>query len=169
MKASPTSATWTILVPTAHGVFTATFSTAGLREMNFPPASTIPVQPYTPPEVLALFSVTRRALEEALDGQPIKKLPTLDWSGHTEFQQNVWQALCAIPPGSTRTYAEIANEIGSPKALRAVGNACGSNPIPVVVPCHRVLAAGKRLGGFSGGLEWKRKLLAIECSREIFD
>lgn len=67
-----------------------------------------------------------------------------------------------IPPGETRSYGEIAAALGQPLASRAVGGACGANPIPVLVPCHRVLAANGRLGGFSGGLDWKRRLLAIE-------
>ncbi len=64
--------------------------------------------------------------------------------------------------GRTQSYGEIATAIGNPNAVRAVGGACGANPIPVIVPCHRVLAAHQKLGGFSSGLEWKKKLLARE-------
>ena len=64
--------------------------------------------------------------------------------------------------GETRSYGEIAISLKNPGAVRAVGAACGANPIPVLIPCHRVLAANKRIGGFSSGLEWKRKLLRIE-------
>jgi len=67
-----------------------------------------------------------------------------------------------IAPGQTKSYAQVARTIGRPGAVRAVGQACGANPIPVVIPCHRVLAAGGKLGGFSGGLDWKRKLLLRE-------
>jgi methylated-DNA-[protein]-cysteine S-methyltransferase len=67
-----------------------------------------------------------------------------------------------IATGRTKSYSEVASVIGKPGAARAVGGACGANPIPVLVPCHRVLAANRRLGGFSGGLDWKRKLLARE-------
>lgn len=67
-----------------------------------------------------------------------------------------------IKPGNTRSYGEIARSIGKPKAVRAVGGACGANPIPVLIPCHRVLAANRKIGGFSGGLEWKEKLLTRE-------
>ena len=67
-----------------------------------------------------------------------------------------------ISTGKTKSYGEIASAIGKPKAVRAVGGACGANPVPVLVPCHRVLAANKKLGGFSGGLDWKRSLLARE-------
>jgi len=67
-----------------------------------------------------------------------------------------------IPFGRTKSYGEVAQAIGKPKAVRAVGGACGANPIPVLVPCHRVLAAHGKIGGFGGGLEWKRKLLTRE-------
>jgi O-6-methylguanine DNA methyltransferase len=86
----------------------------------------------------------------------------MDWTGATEFQQAVWRQMLKLRPGQTMSYGEIAAAIGKPRALRAVGGACGANPIPVLVPCHRVLAARGRLGGFSGGLEWKRRLLARE-------
>jgi methylated-DNA-[protein]-cysteine S-methyltransferase len=84
----------------------------------------------------------------------------LDLQG-TEFELRVWNALCAIPWGRTRTYGEIARSIGAPGASRAVGRANGRNPLPIVVPCHRVVS-GTGLGGFSGGLEWKQRLLALE-------
>jgi O-6-methylguanine DNA methyltransferase len=97
-----------------------------------------------------------------LTGRAVKTLPPPDLSGGTPFQQNVWRALQKIPRGKTRSYGEIARQIGKPKAVRAVGGACGANPIPIFIPCHRVLAANKKLGGYSGGLNWKRKLLARE-------
>ena len=89
-------------------------------------------------------------------------LPPLDLSAGTEFQKEVWRALLKIRMGETMSYGEVARAIGKPKALRAVGGACGANPIPVFVPCHRVLAANNKLGGFSSGLQWKRRLLEIE-------
>ena len=72
-----------------------------------------------------------------------------------------------ISLGKTKSYGEIAVAIGNPKAVRAVGGACGANPVPVLVPCHRVLAANNKLGGFGGGLDWKRSLL--ERERISFD
>jgi methylated-DNA-[protein]-cysteine S-methyltransferase len=87
----------------------------------------------------------------------------LDFVG-TDFQKKVWAALCAIPFGETRSYAEIANAIGHPKAVRAVGAANGRNPISIVAPCHRVIGANGALTGFAGGLETKRHLLAHEQS-----
>jgi O-6-methylguanine DNA methyltransferase len=97
-----------------------------------------------------------------LGGKTAAELPPLDLSGGTEFQRKVWDELLWTPCGETRSYGEIAQAIRKPKAVRAVGGACGANPIPLLIPCHRVLAANRKIGGFSGGLEWKHKLLAIE-------
>ncbi len=80
----------------------------------------------------------------------------------TAFQQRVWTALRAIPYGETRTYGELAAAIGSPNASRAVGMANHRNPIPIIIPCHRVIGANGTLTGYAGGLEIKRKLLALE-------
>jgi len=80
----------------------------------------------------------------------------------TAFQQRVWRALSEIPRGETRTYAEIAAEIGSPAAVRAVGTACGANPLAVVVPCHRVMGADGKITGYRWGVERKKRLLEME-------
>ena len=87
------------------------------------------------------------------------RLP-LDFQG-TDFQKRVWHALLTIPYGETRSYSQIAAAIGSPKAVRAVGAANGANPIPIVVPCHRVIGAGGSLVGYGGGLPLKKRLLAL--------
>lgn len=80
----------------------------------------------------------------------------------TAFQRRVWTALRAIPVGRVRSYAGVAKDVEAPRAMRAVGQANRRNPLPVVVPCHRVVQAGYRLGGYSGGLERKRFLLHLE-------
>lgn len=80
----------------------------------------------------------------------------------TAFQQRVWAALRAIPYGETRTYGELAAAIGSPNASRAVGMANHRNPLPILIPCHRVIGADGSLAGYAGGLETKRRLLALE-------
>lgn len=80
----------------------------------------------------------------------------------TEFDRLVWRALRRIPYGETRTYGDIAKAIGKPRSARAVGAANNRNPIPIVIPCHRVVAAGGKLGGYGGGLALKRKLLDLE-------
>jgi methylated-DNA-[protein]-cysteine S-methyltransferase len=81
----------------------------------------------------------------------------------TPFQREVWSALTAIPYGDTVSYRELACRLGRPLASRAVGAANGRNPIPIVIPCHRVVGADGSLTGFGGGLEIKRQLLALEC------
>jgi O-6-methylguanine DNA methyltransferase len=80
----------------------------------------------------------------------------------TAFQQKVWKALLSIPAGKTKNYADVARKIGNPKAVRAVGKALGANPVPFFVPCHRVIASDGTLGGFSGGLPVKKRLLEKE-------
>lgn len=80
----------------------------------------------------------------------------------TEFRKRVWQELQNIPYGVTITYGELARRIGCPKAFRAVANACGANPLPIIIPCHRVIASGGKLGGYTGGLDIKTSLLSLE-------
>jgi methylated-DNA-[protein]-cysteine S-methyltransferase len=80
----------------------------------------------------------------------------------TAFQQRVWQALRAIPYGTLRSYGDVARAIGQPHAVRAVGQANGRNPLPIVIPCHRVIASDGSIGGYSGGLAVKHRLLALE-------
>lgn len=86
----------------------------------------------------------------------------LDLQGGTAFQQSVWQALLAIPPGATTSYGDLSGRIGKPAAVRAVGAAVGRNPVSIVVPCHRVLGADGSLTGYAGGLERKSALLQLE-------
>jgi methylated-DNA-[protein]-cysteine S-methyltransferase len=102
------------------------------------------------------------ALDAYFAGRP-PRLPHLDVHG-TPFQLAVWDALCAIPWGEVRTYGEIARLLSREGGARAVGLANGRNPVAILVPCHRVVAAGGRLGGYAGGLELKRWLLAHEAA-----
>jgi methylated-DNA-[protein]-cysteine S-methyltransferase len=112
---------------------------------------------------------------EQLDAYFAGELQEFDLSLHlsgTEFQRRVWNALRTIPYGETRTYGEIAQQIGAPTAFRAVGLANGHNPIAVIVPCHRVIGANGSLTGFGGGLERKSALLELErttSSLTLFD
>ena len=109
-------------------------------------------------EKLAVYA---QQIEEYLNGQrKIFDIP-LDLCG-TDFQMAVWQALLKIPYGTTKSYSDIAKEIGRPKAVRAVGGAIGANPVPIVVPCHRVIGKDGSLTGFAGGLDIKQQLLKIE-------
>ncbi len=101
---------------------------------------------------------------EYLEGKRTEFDLPLDLRG-TPFQRAVWEALLAIPYGETRSYGDVARCVARPRAVRAVGAANGSNPVPLVVPCHRVIASGGKLGGYGGGLDLKGRLLAMECSQ----
>jgi methylated-DNA-[protein]-cysteine S-methyltransferase len=105
----------------------------------------------------------KRALEAYFNGDINALLEVKTATGGTPFQQKVWKALRAIPAGTTLSYGELAARIGRAGASRAVGAANGSNPIPIVVPCHRVIGADGSLTGFGGGLENKKWLLAHEA------
>ena len=154
------------LITTAAGVFTACFSERGLVRLEFPSEADSRRERDSTKEFSAApsrwLAMTESALNRGLAGKTLRNFPPIDLRSGTTFQQSVWQMLCRIPPHQTMTYGEVAQAIGRPKATRAVGQACGANPIPVIIPCHRVLAAHGRLGGFSGGLDWKRKLLGLE-------
>jgi methylated-DNA-[protein]-cysteine S-methyltransferase len=117
----------------------------------------------SPAIVEAPLDAVRRELDEYFEGRRHDFDLAIDWAlVRTQFTEGVLRATAAIPFGATSTYRDIAAAAGSPAAFRATGNALGSNPIPIVVPCHRVLASGGGLGGYTGGVERKRTLLAIE-------
>jgi len=101
------------------------------------------------------------ALQAWVERPSAAAMPRLDLVG-TEFQRRVWQAIAKIPAGQVISYAELARRAGRPRAIRAAAQACGANPVPLLVPCHRVVASDGGLGGFGGGLPLKRKLLARE-------
>jgi O-6-methylguanine DNA methyltransferase len=154
------------VIRTSAGDFRAVFSSRGLAQLQFPssppPAPDDDIEQSASAQIAAWKRLTQEALESSLNGRVPAHLPPLDLSQGTEFQQAVWLAMAAIPVGHTKSYGEIAQTIGRPKANRAVGQACGANPIPVLIPCHRVLAANRKIGGFSAGLDWKHRLLARE-------
>jgi O-6-methylguanine DNA methyltransferase len=106
-----------------------------------------------------------RQLNDYFAGKLRKFSLRFDFAG-TEFQKEVWRALAAIPFGETRSYGDIARQIGRPKAVRAVGAANGRNPISIIVPCHRVIGSNGKLTGFAGGLETKAFLLKTESEKE---
>ncbi len=134
-----------------------------------------------PSQEEALEAIMRRGALEPADPSEVGDLPerlrryaegeAVDlrggWRivGGTPFQRQVWQALAEIPHGETRSYAWVAQRIGRPRALRAVGQAVGSNPLGLLVPCHRVVASDGSLGGFGGDLEMKEDLLRLEGVR----
>jgi len=97
-------------------------------------------------------------------GNKVSFTDELDITSASEFQKKVWQAARLIPHGETRSYLWIATQAGNPKASRAAGRALGRNPLPIIVPCHRVIAGNGGMGGFTGGIEMKMRLLALESS-----
>jgi methylated-DNA-[protein]-cysteine S-methyltransferase len=148
------------------------FSATGLKNLIFAGKDDItrkdrkepsPDMPSLPEETLQKWrNQLAQALEKYFAGGPVSfaDLP-LDLQG-SPFHLQVWRELRKVPPGETVSYQELARRLGKPKAARAVGQACGANPIPLIVPCHRVIAANGKLGGFSAGLERKRWLLEHE-------
>lgn len=113
-------------------------------------------------ELPARLDPARRELDEYFGGRRRRFDVALDWALVQGFTRRVLEATARIPYGAASTYLEVAGRAGSPRAVRAAGNALGANPMPIVVPCHRVLRTGGGLGGYTGGLERKRFLLELE-------
>ncbi len=150
-------------------------SEKGLRNFILPQVSFndvtrklgIEIQPDSPlPE--SLKPIVER-LNKYFDGYKVAFPDKLDFSQWTEFQRNVWEVTRTIPYGETRSYTWVAEKAGNKAAVRAVGNAEGANPLPVIVPCHRVLAKSGGLGGYGGGIDLKRYLLWLEASAFMRD
>ncbi|HEV7770937.1 MAG TPA: methylated-DNA--[protein]-cysteine S-methyltransferase [Solirubrobacterales bacterium] len=115
-------------------------------------------------EAPAQLDEARRELDLYFDGKLDRFDLPLDWQLSEGFRLRVLHAIAAIPYGETRNYTEMATKAGNERAVRAAGSACGSNPIPLIVPCHRVLRSGGALGGYLGGLPMKQALLELEES-----
>jgi methylated-DNA-[protein]-cysteine S-methyltransferase len=113
-------------------------------------------------EAPARLDEARRELDLYFDGRLTEFDLPLDWQLTAGFRRKAQHAIARIPYGQTRSYTEIARSAGNERAVRAAGTACGSNPIPIVVPCHRVLRSGGALGGYGGGLPMKEALLKLE-------
>lgn len=148
-----------VIVGTARGVSEIYFERPErARNVSRPDATSMPT---------AIPDPVRRAveqLEQYFRGDRIEFKFETDYAG-TEFQRRVWSHLLTIPSGETRTYGEVARAIGSPKGARAVGGAVGSNPISIAIPCHRVVGADGKDGGYGGGMAAKRYLLQLEAAR----
>jgi len=157
------------LVKTRYGWVGLSYTDRGLTALTFPKQD----------RARALFELKQRAkgtlrpgkahgkkLREKLEvyfaGQPVSFDDHVDVERATPFQREVWKALQAIPYGELRSYKEVAKAIGRPRATRAVGRAVGSNPVPILIPCHRVICHDGSLGGFSSGIGWKKRLLSLE-------
>lgn len=108
------------------------------------------------------FKPLIKQLGAYFQGRPIKFVYQADLQSGTAFQKTVWQKLAELLPGQLTTYGSLAREIKRPMASRAVGQAVGANPLPIIIPCHRVISSSGKLGGFTGGIGLKKKLLSIE-------
>lgn len=158
---------WAIEEPSQNLVVRLVASPAGLRAIEFHPAAASPAgDPERGPSCPLLLE-TAGQLRAYFAGELREFRLPLDLQG-SPFQLSVWRALCTIPYGQTRSYSDIARAIGSPKAVRAVGAANGANPVPIVVPCHRVIGAGGSLVGYGGGLPLKKRLLELERGPGLF-
>jgi AraC family transcriptional regulator of adaptative response/methylated-DNA-[protein]-cysteine methyltransferase len=143
-----------LVAATGKGICRLTFDEdAGALRRRFPNATIERAD-------AAMASLISGVMEAIETPKAVHSLP-LDVAG-TAFQEAVWRELRKIPPGETRSYADIAAAVGDPKATRAVGTANGSNPVAILVPCHRVIRSDGTLGGYAGGLDRKRKLLTAE-------
>ena len=138
----------------------------GLRKVSFAPAEAQFLANLDPKAQLTKdggeVHVYRQQLEEYFEGRRRSFSLPLDLAGLSDFQKEVLAAIDEIPAGQVRSYGDIAEQIKRPRAARAVGQALGNNPIPIVLPCHRVVASDGSLGGYAGGLKRKRQLLVLE-------
>jgi methylated-DNA-[protein]-cysteine S-methyltransferase len=151
-------------IDTPLGPMVARCDGRALTELAFD--SPTPSSPSVSPEAARLFARLEHALSGYFAGDAVAfDLPLAPLG--TPFQRTVWDALLAIPYGATASYLDIAMRLGRPSATRAVGAANGRNPIPILIPCHRVIGANGTLTGYAGGLERKRALLALE-SKSVF-
>ena len=151
----------TVIIQTKLGAFRAQYTPRGVTALEFPrsggPRSRVAAR-----KAPAFIRKLGRQLQQYAMGKSVRWSVPVDLSSGTSFQEKVWRTLTQIPRGQTRSYAWVAQKVGKPNAARAVGTACGANPVPVIIPCHRVIASGGSLGGFGGGLPMKRRLLRLE-------
>ncbi|HUJ10621.1 MAG TPA: methylated-DNA--[protein]-cysteine S-methyltransferase [Verrucomicrobiae bacterium] len=155
----------TVSIQTKLGTFHAHYSPHGITSLDFPESRNSRAPAAKDKKPPAFVRTLGRQLKQYAAGKSVRWEVPVDLSSGTDFQQRVWRVLAKIPCGQTRSYAWVAQKLGKPKAARAVGAACGANPVPVIIPCHRVVASNGALGGFGGGLPMKKRLLRIEHTR----
>lgn len=142
---------------TCWGSLTVTLSEKGITRLSLPfPSGDVPI---SEPD---FFKKIRRLLEGYFSGRSKEFDLEVDLTGLTPFQKRVLRIVETIPYGETRTYRQVAEAAGCPKGARAVGQVMAVNPVPIIIPCHRVVASGGFLGGYTGGLEMKTRLLELE-------
>jgi methylated-DNA-[protein]-cysteine S-methyltransferase len=157
-----------LLASTPRGLVRLAYLDAGEQEDDVLEQLALKVSP----RILAAprrLDEPRRELEQYFASDRTRFDVALDWQLTRGFGRRVLEATARIPFGSVSTYKQVASEAGSPRGSRAAGNALGSNPIPIIVPCHRVLHTTGGLGGYTGGLERKRLLLAIESRQQALE
>jgi methylated-DNA-[protein]-cysteine S-methyltransferase len=147
-------------IPTNKGILKISYNNKGIISLNFPLTSQKIKTKFRPENNLEKKLYTD--LNKYFSGKKIVFDYPLNLSSATLFQIKVWKALQKIPYGKTASYYDIAQKIKSPRALRAIGSSCKKNPIPLIIPCHRVIKKDKTIGNFSSGIPWKKKLLDLE-------
>src|SRR3989339_1442886 len=147
------------VVKVKPGWIKLTYSALGVKEISFPVKSKPVIVSQTPPLFMKKLG---KELKAYFCGKKQGFSPPFDFKCFTLFQTKVWKSTKKIPYGETRPYFWIAKKIGKSGSARAVGNALGKNPCPIVIPCHRVIKSDGTPGGFSGGRNWKKKLLHLE-------
>ena len=149
---------WVGVLGSTTGLLSTTLPCPSTQEVNRLFGDVISHARWSP----QLFQDLMERLRAYFGGHRTNFMDKLDLFGATDFQREVWETARLIPYGETRSYRWVAEQVKKPKALRAVGQALGRNPLPIIVPCHRVLASNGRLGGFTGGIDMKRRLLHLE-------
>ena len=151
-----------IPVQTAFGNFYLQATSRGLYGLKFPARES----KIHDCRITRILSGARKLLQEYFKGRPVSfRSLKIDLSGFTAFEQKVLKILSRIPRGRTHSYGWLAAKAGSPKAARAAGAAMRKNRLPIILPCHRIVPSGGGLGGYSQGLGWKKRLLALERNK----
>ena len=154
---------WLGILASAEGLVGTTLPQRSVKEARQRLGDSVNQATWAPP----LFEDLVGRFKAYFSGQKVDFPDELDLSRGTVFQRKVWETARLIPYGETRSYGWVAERAGRPRAARAVGQAMGRNPLAIIVPCHRVVASGGKLGGFGGGLELKKRLLRLENSANI--
>jgi len=150
-------------IPTRYGVFSLEVSQKGIYRLQFPKKKYENLKADS--DGNALVHRARRLLHAYLDGKHVHfRHLKIDWSGLSPFEKQVLKKLSRVHYGGKCSYQDLAKKAGSPRSARAVGSAMRKNRLPIVLPCHRVLASNGGLGGYSQGLTWKKRLLSLESS-----
>jgi len=155
--------TYSITVDSPVGVLTIVASDVAVVQVQLPgPGPGVTLSRIASPGRHPVLDLAVEELSRYFRGRLKSFTVPVSFGQGTEFQSTVWTALASIPYGETRTYSWVAREVGRPTAVRAVGHACGQNPVAIIVPCHRVIGVDGSLTGYAGGIDCKQTLLALE-------